>query len=147
MLSFRLVLVTIAAGLCLWSLFSLLDNLSEPGLLRSEKAAVVKGCDQLNNEETQRLCPPLLCQKALIDSKAIEPRTDSRVVTDRSSDSERLITVTLGAASDASARAEFVCVMQRDKVLLARRAAAEEIEAAIQADGAWFALLSATIAP
>lgn len=71
MLNLRTGLVLTAAGLCLWALFELLSQLKEPGLLRSEKAAVIKGCDEIDNEETRKACAPLLCQKLLLDNKQV----------------------------------------------------------------------------
>jgi hypothetical protein len=74
MLSVRLAVVTAIAAVCLWGLFSLLDNLSEPGLLRTEKAVVLKGCD---TPETQAdaLCVQLRCQKSLLEQKRVPLRT------------------------------------------------------------------------
>jgi hypothetical protein len=69
MLNLRSALVLTAAALCLWGLFSLLSSLKEPGLLRSRKAAVVKGCEVMDSADTRRICQPLFCQKALIDAK------------------------------------------------------------------------------
>ena len=69
MLGFRFGIVTAVAGLCLWGLFSLLDSLNEPGLLRSTKAVVVKGCDSLDSAEAQQQCPALLCEKSALDAR------------------------------------------------------------------------------
>jgi hypothetical protein len=92
MLSLRLAIVTVAAGLCLWGLFSLLDSLQEPGLLRSTKATAVKGCDSLESERAARLCPALFCQKALLDAKLLPLRASFEVAADRSeANRERLI--------------------------------------------------------
>src|SRR5262245_35473591 len=71
MLNLRSGLVLTAAALCLWALYSLLSSLKEPGLLRSPKAAVLKGCDVLTDAEIRHACVPLLCQKALLDSKLV----------------------------------------------------------------------------
>src|SRR5688572_20948047 len=128
MLSFRLILTVAAAGIALWGLFSLLDNLGEPGLLRSPDRAIVKGCEKLDSEEAEQLCPPLFCQKALFDSKSFSQRSTLRVTADVSSGSERLIAVSASDGAAVPPGAEFVCVMQRDKVLLSRRAGREEIE-------------------
>ena len=65
-----MIIVAGIAGICLWGLFNLLDNLKEPGLLRTEKGVVVKGCERLDaHENAPRLCPGFLCQKALVDRK------------------------------------------------------------------------------
>lgn len=148
MLSFRLVLVTAAAGLCLWGLFSLLDNLKEPGLLRSETAIVVKGCDTLDSEETRRLCPPLLCQKALFDAKAFPLRGAVIVATDRIAAEERLIAGVVHASlKDPNLLGHFVCVAQGERIALARAASAAEIADAEALDGGWLEVLSATMRP
>lgn len=69
MISIRLGVFTAIAGVCLWGLFSLLDSLNEPALLRSTKAVVVKGCDALESAEALAQCPALLCEKAVLDAK------------------------------------------------------------------------------
>ena len=134
MLSFRLALVTVAAGFCLWGLFALLDSLKEPGLLRSAKATVVKGCDAMNDPETQQLCPPLLCQKALIDSRVLPYQSEFRIDVDETRGAMRLIAGTADAG-------HFLCVTQAKKVLLARTSNAAEIEAARGSDD-WIELTS-----
>lgn len=81
MLSLRMIIFAGIAGICLWGLSSLLDNLKEPALLRTTKGVAVKGCGTLDaHEDAPRLCPAFLCQKALVDRKlaAVE---DSVVVT------------------------------------------------------------------
>lgn len=70
MLPVRLAVVTAIAAVCLWGLFSLLDNLSEPGLLRTERAVVVKGCEA-PPPDTQSLCAQLRCQKSVLDQKRV----------------------------------------------------------------------------
>ena len=78
MLSLRLVIFAALFGVALWGLFSLLDNLREPELLRSAKAIVVKGCDPIESAEAQQLCPQLFCQKFLLDGRAVPPRAVSK---------------------------------------------------------------------
>ena len=73
MLSFRLALVIAIAAVCLWGLFSLLDTLNEPGLLRTEKAVVLKGCDAAESQPELR-CAQLRCQKSLLDQKRVPLR-------------------------------------------------------------------------
>jgi hypothetical protein len=70
MLPLRLAIITAIAAVCLWGLFSLLDTLGEPGLLRTEKAVVLKGCDTLE-PQTLQLCAGLRCQKSLLDQKRV----------------------------------------------------------------------------
>lgn len=73
MLSIRLAVVTAIAGLCLWGLFSLLDNLSEPGLLRTAKAVVVKGCEAPRASDRD-LCAQLRCEKSLLEQRRVPLR-------------------------------------------------------------------------
>lgn len=73
MLSVRLALFTAIAGVCLWGLFSLLDTLNEPGLLRTEKAVVIKGCDT-PDVQSKELCAQLRCQKSLLEQKRVPLR-------------------------------------------------------------------------
>src|SRR5687767_14281880 len=75
MLSIRLAVFTAIAAVCLWGLFSLLDTLREPGLLRTAKAVVVKGCDTPEAQTLER-CAQLRCQKNLLDQKRAPLRTD-----------------------------------------------------------------------
>jgi hypothetical protein len=133
MLSFRLALVTVAAGFCLWGLFSLLDSLKEPGLLRSAKATVVKGCDVMNDPQSQQLCPPLLCQKALIDSRVLPYQSEFRIDVDEARGALRLI----AGSADAG---QFLCVTRAKEVLLARTSDAAEIEAARDSED-WIELI------
>ena len=73
MLPIRLAIVTAIAAVCLWGLFSLLDTLNEPGLLRTDKAIVLKGCDAAD-VETALLCAQLRCQKSLLEQKRVPLR-------------------------------------------------------------------------
>jgi hypothetical protein len=145
MLSFRMILTIVAAGIALWGLFSLLDNLKEPGLLRSADRAVVKGCDSLETEEARRSCPPLICQRELFNAKRFSQRSLLSVTADATRGPHRLIGVS--ATERDAAPAQFVCVMHREKVLLARPAQADEIERVLTSDRDWLEALSATIAP
>lgn len=146
MLSFRLMLTIVAAGIALWGLFSLLDNLSEPGLLRSADRAVVKGCEALDSEEKEASCPPLLCQQALFNAKSFSQRSALSVTADRSRSGQRLIAVSATDGPGASPM-QFVCVMKRDKVLLSRPARPDEVQQALASDGDWMEQLSATMTP
>ncbi|HKE95448.1 MAG TPA: hypothetical protein VKB34_14135 [Povalibacter sp.] len=82
MLPVRLGVVVAVAALCLWGLFSLLESLNKPELLRSAKAVVVKGCDSPESGAQQQ-CAALFCQKALLDQKLVPLNT--RFQTDQSS--------------------------------------------------------------
>jgi hypothetical protein len=73
MLSVRLAVFTAITGVCLWGLFSLLDNLNSPGLLRTEKAVVLKGCEEPQGDDRD-LCAQLSCQKSLLDQRRVPLR-------------------------------------------------------------------------
>jgi hypothetical protein len=70
MLSIRMIIVAAIAAVCLWGLFSLLDNLNEPGLLRTQKAVVVKGCAEPQAEDRD-LCAQLRCEKSLLEQRRV----------------------------------------------------------------------------
>jgi hypothetical protein len=78
MLSVRLAVLTAIAGLCLWGLFSLLDNLNSPGLLRTEKAVVLKGCDEPGNADRD-LCAQLRCQKSVLEQRRVPLRAQFQI--------------------------------------------------------------------
>ena len=82
MLSLRLTIFAALFGIALWGLFSLLDTLREPELLRSEKSIVVKGCDPMDSAEAQQLCPQLFCQKFLLDGRGVPLRSVFKVTVD-----------------------------------------------------------------
>ena len=128
MLPFRLVIVTIAAGLCLWGLFSLLDALQAPGLLRSAKATVVKGCDSLDSAETAKQCPALFCQKALLDAKLLPLKARFDVSVDRlDEEQQRVIGGSAYAGGGNEDAAHFVCVVAGSKVMESRLVDREEL--------------------
>ena len=113
MLPLRLIIVLSLFGVALWGLFSLLENLREPELLRSTKAVVVKGCDPPESEDAQRVCPQLLCQKALLDARLLPIKTDFSVTIDTRAGTQQLIggSAHSGDAEDAS----FACILERGK--------------------------------
>lgn len=92
MLSLRMIIFAGIAGVCLWGLSSLLENLKEPALLRSAQTVVVKGCESLNaHADAARLCPQYLCQKALIDRKQVALESRFEISFDRTAGARRLI--------------------------------------------------------
>lgn len=123
MLPIRLGIVTAIAALCLWGLFSLLDSLKQPGLLRSDKAVVVKGCDALDSDETRQRCPALFCEKALLDSKAVPLRATFDIASDEGDLSQRIIT---GRATSGTVTAEFQCELNGTRVVSAETVAPTE---------------------
>jgi hypothetical protein len=116
MLSLRLIIFAAIGGIALWALFSLLDNLREPELLRSTKAVIVKGCDPIESEAAIQSCPALFCQKALIDTRVAPLGSKFVVTTDKRVDERQLIagTATIDAASNVVL---FACVLENNKVL------------------------------
>ena len=135
MLTLRLIIFALIGGIALWALFSLLDNLREPELLRSTKAVVVKGCDPIESDDAIKACPALFCQKALLDSRAVPLRSQFTVTSDRRAQQTQLITGS--ATTDAAGTsALFACVIDSDKVVSAKLIDGEQMNAlADQADG------------
>ncbi len=115
MLPLRLVIVAALFGIALWGLFSLLENLREPELLRSTKAIVVKGCDPIESTQAQQVCPQLFCQKFLLEKRGLPLRSVFNVTVDTRADNEHLIggTVQTGAA-DTDQR--FACLLRDQKI-------------------------------
>ncbi len=110
MLGLRLFIFASLATICLWGLFSLLDNLGEPELLRSPRTAVVKGCDPIDTPEAARLCPQFFCQKALLDSALVPRSARFDVTIQRKSNDIELIggVLTQGTEPNQS----FACVLK-----------------------------------
>lgn len=114
MLPLRLGIFTGVAALCLWGLFSLLDSLKEPGLLRTEKATIVKGCDSLDSDEARQLCPALFCQKALLDARVVPLQAVFQMQIDAATgDGQRLLA---GIASTNGTADYFACELSGAKV-------------------------------
>jgi hypothetical protein len=127
-LSLRLVIFSAVAGVALWGLFSLLDNLREPELLRSPKAIVIKGCDPRESDEAIRLCPQLICQKALLDARVFPLRARFEITVDRRTESRQFFGGVV--REDASKEAgRFACVVEHSKATFARAVGPEELDA------------------
>jgi hypothetical protein len=127
-LSLRLVIFAALLGIALWGLFSLLDNLREPELLRSAQSTLVKGCDSMESSEAQRLCPQLYCQKFLLDARSLPLRSVFRVTVDTKADGEQLIGgVVKGSIADSERR--FACILRDSKVTGARLVSGAEFDA------------------
>jgi hypothetical protein len=114
-LSLRMVIFAALSGIALWGLFSLLENLREPELLRSAKAIIVKGCDPIDSAQAQQLCPQLFCQKFLLEGRSVSPRSVFKVTVDTKAGNEHLIggIVQTGTA-DSDQR--FACILRDQKV-------------------------------
>lgn len=119
------VRVGVVAGLCaisLWGLFSLLDSLSEPGLLRTDKAVVVKGCDSLESPKAREQCPAFFCQKALIDANIMPLTGRFQLTLDETYEgNERLIE---GRVTDGQQTIDVACELKGMKVIDAGEIAA-----------------------
>ncbi len=136
MLSLRLVIFAALFGIALLALFSLLDNLREPELLRSAKSIVVKGCEPMESEQAQRLCPQLYCQKFLLDGRSLSLRSVFKVTIDTKSGNEQLIggVVQTGTA-DSDER--FACILRDNKVAAGRVLDGEHLEALAAQPANW----------
>lgn len=132
MLPLRLAIFAAVFGIALSGLFWLLGNLSEPELLRSKKAVVVKGCDPIENEAAARVCPQLFCQKYLLDTKAVALRYRFEVTVDQHSGAEHLIggvAKPFVAGKGNYPDRHFACVLENEKVVTGRTVDAIELRA------------------
>ena len=128
MLSVRLAIVTAAAGLCLWGLFSLLDTLKQPALLRSAKATMVKGCDSLESADAKRLCPALFCMKAVFGAKLVDAATPLTITVDKHDGLQhRLIAGNAGAPGAQDMR-HFACLLDGTQVVTAKLVQNSELQ-------------------
>jgi hypothetical protein len=132
MLPLRLAIFAAIFGIALSGLFWLLGNLSEPELLRSKKAVVIKGCDPIEDDDAARLCPQLFCQKYLLDTKAVALRYRFDVTVDQRSGAQHLIggvakpyIVGKGNFPDVN----FACVLENGNVVSGRTLGASELNA------------------
>ena len=115
MLSLRLVIFAAISGIALWGLFSLLDNLREPELLRTAKVIVVKGCEPMESAQARQLCPQLFCQKFLLEGRHLPLRSMFKVTVDTTAGSEHLIGgIVQNGAADSDQR--FACILRDQKV-------------------------------
>ncbi len=120
MLPLRLAIFAGVFGIALSGLFWLLGNLSEPELLRSKKAVVVKGCDPIEDENAARLCPQLFCQKYLLDTKAVPLRYRFEVTHDQRSGTQHLIegiAKPYVAGKGDAAELRFSCELENERVV------------------------------
>jgi hypothetical protein len=131
MLNLRSGLIITAAALCLWALYSLLSSLKEPGLLRSQQATVLKGCDVLTDPEIRRRCVPLLCQKAVLDAKLVPWDSPLTVHTTRPSAAGKHYEVVIG--NIGSSGQSFACLVHGADVPLKRVLDAAQLQEFIEA--------------
>lgn len=118
MLPLRLGVFAGLTAVALWGLFSLLENLRLPALLRSSQAVIVKGCDPIESDEARTLCPQFFCQKALLDAQTFPLKTTFETTVDRRAANQHLIGGR--AHTDAASASEFACLLQDAKVVSAR---------------------------
>jgi hypothetical protein len=114
-LPLRLIIFGALFGIALWGLFSLLENLREPELLRSTKAIVVKGCDPIESAQAQQVCPQLFCQKFLLDKRGLPLRSVFNVTVDTRADNEHLIGGIVQTGS-ADTDQSFACLLRDHKI-------------------------------
>ncbi len=136
MLSLRLAIFAALFSIALWGLFSLLDTLREPQLLHSEKSILVKGCEPMESEEAQRLCPQLFCQKFLLDGRSLPLRAVFNVTVDTKAGDEHLIggVVSTGAA-DSDQR--FACILHGRRVAAGRVLDGKHLDALAEQPANW----------
>lgn len=137
MLSFRMILFCAVAGICLWGLFNLLDNLKQPDLLRSAKAVIVKGCEPAESDDAAMLCPQLYCQKALLDAKEFSLRTRFDVTIDKKDSSSPTGTHLIAGSIVGDDESGFACLLESNKVVAKRRLKVDELRALTQQSGGW----------
>jgi hypothetical protein len=118
-LPLRLVIFAVISGIALWGLFSLLDTLREPELLRSTKMIVVKGCDPIESAQAQQLCPQLFCQKFLLEGRSLPLRSVFKVTVDTTAGNEHLIGGIVQTGS-ADSDQRFACILRDHKVAAGR---------------------------
>jgi hypothetical protein len=135
-LPLRLLIFATLSGIALWGLFSLLENLREPELLRSTKAIVVKGCDPIESAQAQQVCPQLFCQKFLLEKRGLPLRSVFNVTVDTRADNEHLIggTVQTGAA-DTDLR--FACLLRDHQMADGRIVEGAHLEALAAQPANW----------
>jgi hypothetical protein len=114
-LPLRLIIVGALFGIALWGLFSLLENLREPELLRSTKAIVVKGCDPIESAQARQICPQLVCQKFLLEKRGLPLRSVFNVTVDTRADNEHLIGGIVQTGS-ADTDQRFACLLRDHKI-------------------------------
>ena len=132
MLPLRLSIFAAVFGIALSGLFWLLGNLSEPELLRSKKAVVVKGCDPIDNEDAARVCPQLFCQKYLLDTRAVALRYRFDVTVDQKSGTQHLIggiAKPFVAGKGNYPELRFACVLENQQVVTGRIVDDAELQA------------------
>jgi len=125
-LTLRFFILASLAGICLWGLFSLLENLREPGLLRSPKTIVVKGCDRLDTPKAAQVCPQLFCQKALLESNEVARSARFEITLRRKANAAELIGGNV--LTDAGTSRHFACVLENSVVKFKKIVTSTDLE-------------------
>ena len=136
MVSLRLVIFAAVSGIALWGLFSLLDNLREPELLRSAKTIIVKGCEPMESEQARQLCPQLFCQKFLLEGHGVPLRSVFKVTVDTTAGTEHLIGGIVQTGS-ADSDQRFACILRDHKVAAGRVVDGAHLEALAAQPSNW----------
>ena len=136
MLPLRFIIFAAISGIALWGLFSLLDNLREPELLRTAKMIVVKGCDPIESAQAQQLCPQLFCQKFLLEGRGLPLRAVFKVTVDTTADNEHLIGGIVQTGS-ADSDQRFACILRDHKVAAGRVVDGAHLEALAAQPSNW----------
>lgn len=136
MLSLRLAIFAALFGIALWGLFSLLGNLHEPQLLRSDKAIIVKGCEPMESEQARSLCPQLFCQKFLLDGRSVPLRSVFKVTVDTRAGSDHLIGGTVQSGG-ADSNQRFACVLRGHEVTAGQLVDGAHLEALAAQPANW----------
>jgi hypothetical protein len=134
--SLRLVIFAAVSGIALWGLFSLLDNLREPELLRSAKTIIVKGCEPMESEQARQLCPQLFCQKFLLEGRGVPLRSVFKVTVDTTAGNEHLIGGIVQTGS-ADSDQRFACILRDHKVAAGRVVDGAHLEALAAQPSNW----------
>ena len=136
MLPLRLIIFGALFGIALWGLFSLLENLREPELLRSAKAIVVKGCDPIESAQAQQLCPQLFCQKFLLEKRGLPLRSVFNVTVDTRAGNEHLLGGIVQTGS-ADTDQRFACLLRDHKIADGRIVEGAHLEALAAQPANW----------
>ena len=136
MLPLRLIIFGALFGIALWGLFSLLENLREPELLRSAKAIVVKGCDPIESAQAQQVCPQLFCQKFLLEKRGLPLRSVFNVTVDTRAGNEHLLGGIVQTGS-ADTDQRFACVLRDHKIVDGRIVEGAHLEALAAQPANW----------
>jgi len=135
-LSLRLVIFAAVSGIALWALFSLLDTLREPELLRSAKTIVVKGCEPMESAQARQLCPQLFCQKFLLEGRGLPLRSVFKVTVDTTAGNEHLIGgIVQSGPADSDRR--FACLLRDHKVTAGQLVDGAHLEALAAQPANW----------